>query len=72
MAKASTPLDVTEPEGRLYGQMTIKFWEHGTGNVTPEVSFSPIGSINPNTIERFLPYIYSQINLRQTQQRHGK
>jgi hypothetical protein len=64
--------EAMDPGPTRMGAMTITFWDHGSNNITPEVTFDPVGRITPNSIERNLPYIYHQINLRQTQQRNGQ
>lgn len=46
------------------GSITITFYD-ADGHMVPEVSFAPLGRINPNTIERYLPYIYQQIQQEQ-------
>jgi hypothetical protein len=71
MAKASTKMAL-DPDPKMVGSMTIKFWDHGANNITPEVTFEPVGRITPNSVERNLPYIYHQINLHQTQARNEK
>lgn len=78
MAKARTQMELEEgevavdPGPILDGSITVNFWRHPSGAVTPEVAFNPVGRITPNSIERNLPHIYHQINLRQTQQRNGR
>ena len=52
------------------GSITITFFDGG-GHMVPEVSFAPLGRINPNTIERFLPFIYQAIQREQVRERQG-
>jgi hypothetical protein len=70
MAKTSTAVELAGPQ--QVGSMTITFWDHGGNNITPEVTFDPVGRITPNSIERNLPHIYHEINLRQVQQRNKR
>ena len=53
---------------KLFGSMTVEFWDH-SGNVVPEVSFNPVGRIQPATIDKHLPVIYLSIAQAQTKER---
>lgn len=70
MDLAPTPA-LSDREGvKPVGSITITFHEV-EGHVIPEVSFAPLGRINPNTIERCLPFIYQQIQRQQVADRRS-
>jgi hypothetical protein len=51
------------------GEVTLRFYDSGNGQLVPEVSFRPLGRINPNTIEKHLPFIYHEIQRQQVIER---
>lgn len=61
--------DEADPPAPVYGRMTITWYDHGRGAVTPEITFSPLGKLNPNILERVLPYVYREMQRAQVQAR---
>lgn len=57
-----------DPPRNVFGSINITFYEDD-GNVTPVVTFMPLGRINPNTLERCLPFIYREIQRQQVKDR---
>lgn len=55
----------------VMGSMTVTFLDAGQGHMVPEVTFAPLGRINPNTLERFLPFIYREIQREQVKERRN-
>lgn len=53
---------------KVVGSITITFHDAG-GHIVPTVSFAPLGRINPSTIERYLPFVYQEIQKQQVLER---
>lgn len=64
-------VDLTATGPVVIGSITITFLD-ADGHLIPEVSFAPLGRINPNTIERYLPFIYREIQRAQVKERRGE
>jgi hypothetical protein len=63
-ARADARLDLP-----VAGEITLRFYDSGAGQLVPQVSFGPLGRINPNTIEKHLPFIYREIQRQQVIER---
>jgi hypothetical protein len=70
LSQRSNDSGVSEANSRppCVGSITITFYDTG-GHVVPQVSFAPLGRINPNTIEQHLPFIYRAIQREQVTDR---
>jgi hypothetical protein len=74
-AAADAPLAAKQPSASKYvdlpvvGEITLRFYDSEAGGLVPEVSFRPLGRINPNTIEKHLPFIYREIQRQQVIER---
>jgi hypothetical protein len=56
--------DETPPAPRMFGRMTITWWDHD-GAITHDVTFDPLGRINPNSLDRILPHVFREIQRAQ-------
>lgn len=58
----------TDETPKVVGSITIDFIDAG-GQMIPRIAVNQLGRINPNTIERFLPFIYREIQRAQVEER---
>lgn len=54
----------------VFGRITITWYDYD-GAIIPDITFDPLGRINPNTLERCLPHIYREMQRAQVASRSG-